>query len=157
MEDIDAADVAYCKVSHGYEKGVSETRNREDLMIRQGGNTINFLLFLSLAPHTQAIPQSTRLQQQPRLCAALAFPLTGCSPSSFVTGTTRWSHAGSCTNRRCLGLAPPPILELNWYRRDVIALCGRGWEPWTCEVWHSDCPLHKPSRAHRIFVKYRPA
>lgn len=45
VEDVYSADMAYCKVSHCYKKGVSGSRNTKDWITVHENNMLNFLFF----------------------------------------------------------------------------------------------------------------
>ena len=58
MEDVNAADVAYRKVAHGYKKGIPETQNTRDQINVQNSKVLNKRSLCPLSPSANDCSQS---------------------------------------------------------------------------------------------------
>lgn len=150
MEDVYSADVAYGQVSHCYQKGVSETKSREDQMMTQGNdNFLHPLLHSPYAIHHKVLSalSASLSMRSPHFCIRCLEPFILChgdhdrtmeSPRKLYKLQMPWDS--------------PSIFRLNWYKlhpAGVIPLCSRSWEALTWKVLHSDSPHHN----HRIYTR----
>lgn len=110
VEDVYSADVAHRQVSHCYKKGVSETKNVQDLIIMHYENALNQFSLLPLLTPSFAMSQSpvwsVYVPAPPTLHCSEPFissHLNPCSSQLWQPNGIRW---GIITNRRCRGPTP---------------------------------------------------